>query len=154
VHVASAYARAVDDGPEALEGVLRLAEDILPIRRDELAAALKHATDAAHEQARLLGLGTPGRRTAGRSGVPRPPAEDVAPVAPTGIDAEGPAAVLGIITEITNSIVEQRDVNEVLSMVLEGVTRAGHFDAAFLAFLSRTKDRLVGRLGYGDGVEE
>ena len=38
-------------------------------------------------------------------------------------------------------------------MVLEGVARCGAFDVVLLALLTTQKDRVVGRLAYGDGAQ-
>jgi HD-like signal output (HDOD) protein len=64
------------------------------------------------------------------------------------------ATALGIIADITRSILDRNKITETLSMVLEGIGRIGHFDVVILALLNLKADRLVGRLGYGEGVQE
>src|SRR4029079_1598119 len=63
-------------------------------------------------------------------------------------------AAFEILAEITRAILAQENINDTLAMVLEGIARTGGFDAAFLALLNARKDRLIGRLGYGEGVAE
>jgi len=64
------------------------------------------------------------------------------------------ATALGIIADITRSILDRNKITETLSMVLEGIGRIGHFEVVILALLNLKADRLVGRLGYGEGVQE
>ena len=64
------------------------------------------------------------------------------------------ATALGIIADITRSILDRNKITETLSMVLEGIGRIGHFDVVILALLNLKADRLVARLGYGEGVQE
>jgi HD-like signal output (HDOD) protein len=63
-------------------------------------------------------------------------------------------AALAMVAEITRSIIEHDDINQVLLMVLEATARTGGFDAVFLALRSFEHNRLVGRMGYGAGVED
>jgi len=63
-------------------------------------------------------------------------------------------SVLAIVAEITRSIVEHDDVNQILLMVLEATARTAGFDAVFLALRNFEQNRLVGRMGYGEGVAD
>jgi len=156
VHLAADYADVLDAGAQLPPQLLERAQRLFGLRPEQVQAAAAAATDALREQAPILGLGTfrPARKTT-------PPAGATAPAtAPPPPETEAVAALgdasatLSLVAEITRSIVEQRDVNEVLLMILEGVARMGRFDVVFLALLSQDRDRLVGRFGYGEGVEK
>jgi eukaryotic-like serine/threonine-protein kinase len=147
VQIAADYAHVVDGGAEATAPVLERCERVLGIRAETLLHAAESATEALREQLVLLGLG------------PLPPARPElhrATASPAAAPARrgDPGVALGLVGEIARSLVEQRDVNDVLLLVLEAVARCGGFDVVFLALLNRERDRLAGRLGYGAGVEE
>jgi HD-like signal output (HDOD) protein len=175
VHVASDYARTADSGPENAEPVLRRFQTLFGLGADEFVAVTRDAREGLREQARVLGIPVPPPvRTAARvehppkTETPAPPVAPAPPVEPEPEPAPPPVAAarpslalvgdtraaLEIVAEIMRAIVEHDDINNVLSMVLEGVARAGGFDAVFLALLTVKRDRIVGRLGYGEGVEE
>ena len=75
----------------------------------------------------------------------------VAPPVPGVAPAD--SAVLHTLAEIVRSIVEQRDINDILHMILEGLLRTGGYDGAFLALVTVARDRIVGRMGSGPGIE-
>ena len=152
VHVAAEYARVLEGGPESAAPVLDRCERLLGLRPEQVVAAGQAASEALREQAIVLGLGV--SRAQRGSAPPRSSAAPAPTPRPVAARAGDAADTLALVAEITRSIVEQRDINEVLLMVLEGVARTGRFDAVFLVLLTRERDRLVGRLGYGDGVEE
>ncbi len=105
--------------------------------------AASMARDAFREQAPLFGLGpVDDEEDAEASGEP------AEPQAPRG----DPQAALGIIAEITRAILEQADLTDTLSMVLEGLARGGGYDTVFFALKNAQRDHLDGRLGYGDAV--
>jgi HD-like signal output (HDOD) protein len=169
VHVANDVAQVADAGPEAVELALRRAEGLLGLKREQLLACARAATEALREQAPLLGLGpvppqifgtvpsaapAAGGLAADRHGsTTLPPSATARPGGPE-LSLDEARATVEIVAEVTRSMVEQRDINQILLMVLEGVARIGRFDAVFLALLNRQKDRIVGRLGYGEGVDE
>ena len=143
-------------GPGAATAVLRRYTALFGRDPDDFTVAVSTATDVLREQAPLLGL-EPALATLG------PAAEAGAPDATgnaageAGAPAPNPSkdqSALGILSEITRAILEHEDLNDTLSMVLEGIARSGHFDLVMLALLSPEKDRLVGRLGYGEGLRE
>jgi HD-like signal output (HDOD) protein len=156
VHLAADYARAQEESAERLAPVLERAERLFGLRAEQVVAAGQEASETLREQAPVLGLGPVPERMAGRTtGAPRPPARGPAPAREeVTLGTEQAGEALALVAEITRSIIEQRDINHVLLMILEGVARMGRFDAVFLALLTRERDRLVGRLGYGDGVDE
>jgi len=78
---------------------------------------------------------------------------DPDPVARSPLERNA-ATALGIIADITRSILDRNKITETLSMVLEGIGRIGDFEVVILALLNLKADRLVGRLGYGEGVQE
>ena len=159
VHVANAYARAVERSHEEVAAIAAHAEALLGIKPEQLAAAGRSAGEALREHALTLGLGgivppakameVPPKTPAAGPGPARPAAGAEPPPAP------GPdSAVLQTLAEIVRSIVEQRDINDILLMILEGLLRTGAFDGAFLALVTVARDRLVGRMGSGPGIEE
>src|SRR5262249_39111628 len=103
--------------------------------------------------------GAGGHGSARAAGVP-PSVGGARPTEPLGARPEvvpegaASAAAFEILAEISRGILAQDDINDTLAMVLEGIARTGRFDVAFLALLNPRKDRLIGRLGYGDGVGE
>ncbi|HZP43795.1 MAG TPA: HDOD domain-containing protein [Candidatus Binatia bacterium] len=170
VHMAADYAQAVDGHPEQALLVMRKFERLFALEQRHFLHAAETANAVLREQAAILGVGpmpaavpgapagaaTPEGERPGAAATPKPaPKAAAAPRAPRRATARPDAtAALAIVAEITTAIVERADINQVLFMVLEGVTRAGGFDAAFLALLNVQRDRIVGRLGHGEGVEE
>jgi len=166
VDVANEYAaHAIDPDPEAqaaADAVLRSAESMFGRRLEDVQAAVERGAEEAREHMPVL-------RMAGAKPV-RAPTTTRAAIAPSAGDASPafhPAAhdfgnagappsmaAFEILAEITRAILAQENINDTLAMVLEGIARTGGFDAAFLALLNARKDRLVGRLGYGEGVAE
>jgi HD-like signal output (HDOD) protein len=154
VGLAAEYAHALEQGSEAAP-VLARCERLFGLRAEQVVAAAQAANAAMEEQALVLGLGAPRRPRSVAPARPTVPGEPGREPAGSGVSGRRDAGeTLGLVSEITRSIVEQRDINEVLLMVLEGVARTGGFDVVFLTLLTRDRDRLVGRLGYGDGVDE
>jgi GAF domain-containing protein len=165
------------------QGMLDRSQQLLALASEELLSVVRTAKDALREQAPILGIdpppapraktaaaathaaaaGTNGAKAAAGatkpgsgSGSVRPDegAAHAAPGAPSSASAASAQLAFEIIGEITHSILEHDDINNILCMVLEGIARTGPFDAVFLALLTVQRDRLVGRLGYGQGVEE
>jgi GAF domain-containing protein len=57
------------------------------------------------------------------------------------------------VADITRSIIERREINDIMLMVLESLVRVGEFEGAFLVLVTVHRDRLVGRLACGAGAE-
>ncbi|MCW5889018.1 MAG: HDOD domain-containing protein [bacterium] len=127
-------------GAEVGASVLKRFQNLFGLAPEPFLDAARSARDAFRHQAPLFGL------------EPDDPA-----ASPSDVPADAPAAnlqaALSIISEITRAIVEHDDINETLAMVLEGVARAGRWDVVFFALLNAGRDRLVGRLGYGEDVK-
>jgi len=153
VHVATECARAVDESGECAAvppAVIERCERLFGLPAERVTAAAQAAVAAARDQGHILGIAAPHVARPRLPAVPRPAA---APP-PAAAEVASPTDTLRLVAEITRSIAEQRDINQVLLMVLEGLARTGRFDVVFLALLTRGRERLVGRLGCGDGVEE
>jgi GAF domain-containing protein len=146
---------------------VRRYEAMFQRRGDEMLAAIERGVEDVHDDMPLLRIAgaaaearadqhaADGRTAASapRMGVASP--VDGAPERPGMAREVAPStAAFEILAEITRGILAQEDINDTLAMVLEGIARTGRFDVAFLALLNARKDRLVGRLGYGDGVAE
>ena len=148
--------------PELLASAARRYEAMFQRRGDEMLAAIEHGLEAVHDDLPTLRVAAahPESRGAIAPGPPRSTAGAARPIEPAAARPEvvpdGPptAAAFEILAEISRGILAQDDVNDTLAMVLEGIARTGRFDVAFLALLNPRKDRLIGRLGYGDGVVE
>src|SRR5262249_40438213 len=149
---------------EKTEGALHRFQALFGLGPEHFVAMTQVARDEAREQAALLGVApsAPGRpapvAVARDDAAPRRPAP-AAPTAPrpapSAPESSGDGrAAREILAEISRATVEQDDITPVLFMVLEGIARAGGYDAAFLALVTVKRDRLVGRLGHGEGVEE
>ena len=153
--------------PEVLAAATRRYEAMFQRRGDELLAAIERGLEDVHDALPALriaaahgehrssaGHATP-RPTAGPSSGAGPRAGDAAAPRPEIVpDGAATAAAFEILAEISRGILAQDDINDTLAMVLEGIARTGRFDVAFLALLNPRKDRLIGRLGFGDGVDE
>ncbi len=167
VDVANDYAaRAVGDhdpaAREEMEAILRSAETIFERRLEDVRAAVDYAVEEAREHLPVLRSAS-ARPTGGgvrAPGAPRPAAN----AAPAGEECDAGVAevheatsthaAFAILAEITRAILGHENINDTLSMILEGVARTGGFDVAFLALLNGRKDQLVGRLGYGEGMTQ
>ncbi|HEV7730838.1 MAG TPA: HDOD domain-containing protein [Candidatus Binatia bacterium] len=108
--------------------------------------AARTARDAFKEQAPLFGLGP----AADDDDEPRLTSRRAPVATRSPIDLR---AALEVVSEITSAILQQGDINNTLSMVLEGVARAGGFPVVFFALRNPARDHLVGRLGYGEDVK-
>ena len=125
-------------------------------------AAVERGTEEAREHMPVLRVAgakpvrtpTPTRAATTPSGGDASPAFHPAAHDLGNVGAPSSMAAFEILAEITRAILAQENINDTLAMVLEGIARTGGFDAAFLALLNARKDRLVGRLGYGEGVAE
>ncbi len=168
VDLAAEYAAQAGRGrPEAAAALAQRYEEIFSRRPEEFGKVVEVAIEALREQAPLLRLPLlPGLAAEERGDVRRTDvagAERCADSAMPGsaggavvktASAADEHAALAILAEITRAILANDDINQTLSMVLEGIARTGRFDVAFLALLSAQRDRLLGRMGYGDGVRE
>ncbi len=156
VDLANHYAAVADAAdPEAAVDaeMIRRYETMFSRRADSLLAAVHSGFEAAREHAPLLRVAATPHGGRGASEPKTPLAMSLAdePAAAPG-HASMPA--FEILAEISRAILAQENINDTLAMVLEGVVRTGRFDVAFLALLNGRRDRLDGRLGYGDGVDE
>lgn len=168
VHVAADYARTAEAGAEKSEGALHRYQALFGLGPEHFVAMTQVARDEVREQAALLGLAPPPRdpvrpaatstaredATPATAARPAEAARAARAVRPAPSIAGDGRVALEILAEISRATVEQDDINHVLFMVLEGIARAGGYDAVFLALLSVKQDRIVGRLGHGEGVEQ
>jgi HD-like signal output (HDOD) protein len=162
VHLANEYSHAVERSHEEIAEIAARAEALLGIKPEQLAAAGRSAGEALREHAVALGLGPIAAPPKAMEAAPaRKPSEAAAPAAASGAvapvalqTAPADSAVLQTLAEIVRSIVEQRDINDILHMILEGLLRTGGYDGAFLALVTVARDRIVGRMGSGPGIEE
>lgn len=169
VDVANEYAaRAIAEADPVVRAemdvILRATETAFGRSFDDLRALVDAAVEEAREHLPSLRTsepraGAPGR---GRPAVARSSGSSDAAAherarEQSAVEARDPTAVhatVEILAEISRAILAHDDINGTLAMVLEGVARTGGFDVAFLALLSGRKDRLVGRLGWGEGVTQ
>lgn len=135
--------------------VARRFEALFALPPERFTAATAAATKAFRPQAAALGIDP-----ATIIDPPKPAAAPALPPAPRPSDGprvaladEHARPALEMIAEIAQSAIDGADINQVLSMVLEGIARAGGFDIVLLALLNPKKDRIVGRLGYGADVQ-
>jgi HD-like signal output (HDOD) protein len=166
VQLAADYTHAAGEhGPESIDAVLKRGEELFGLTAEQLAAVARDALQALREHTQLLGLGRvalPGALAAAeRRALRSSGSTDTASASATGGTPPSPAAApstheraLETVADITRSIVERRDINDILLMVLEGIVHAGAFDAAFLALVTVQGGRVVGRMGCGRGIEE
>jgi len=156
VGVAAEYTRAGGSPAAALERF----QTVFGLPPEIFAAAMRAGDEAFQAQAPAFGnmiaksaLVRESEPAARRSPAPIPPAPPsvAQPGAPASADA--PSA-LAVVAEITQAILAHENINDVLSMVLEGLARAGRHDCVLLALLTPGRDRIVGRLGFGDGAAE
>lgn len=152
-------ARTADEGPAAGAEVAQRFAALFGLPAERFATATAAAMKAFTEQAPVLGLGAtfPQRAPATTATAPVETAHaaDVTASEPARGDQGSRAAhaALELVTEITQATVDGTDITTVLSMVLEGIARCGTFDVVLLALLTTQKDRVVGRLAYGDGAQ-
>jgi HD-like signal output (HDOD) protein len=163
VHVANEYSHAVERSNEEIAEIATRAEALLGIKPEQLAAAGRSAGEALREHALTLGLGTipppakavepPPRKTPAADTAAAQVAVEGGAAAAPGV-SPGDSAILQTLAEIVRSIVEQRDINDIFHMILEGLLGTGGYDCAFLALVTVARDRIVGRIGSGPGMEE
>jgi HD-like signal output (HDOD) protein len=169
VELADAYARQAERSPEPATALLSQIEKALSLSPEQSLALFERAEGEMREQVKILGLEPPppppsaATSVAARSGAPGRGSGLASPGEPQRA-ADGSAAAevaesanalaLGIVTEITHAILMRDDINHVLGVVLEGIARSGRYDAVVLALITVQRDRLVGRLAYGEGVQQ
>jgi eukaryotic-like serine/threonine-protein kinase len=158
VQIAGEWTRAVESGREIDGPILARGETLFAVPPEQLVGLAREAHEALRDQVAALGLGrvTEPIGLAARDSAAMPSI----PVAPIDATPPSPAfsrssdhAALQAVADITRSIIERRDINDILLMVLESLVRVGEFDAAFLALVTVQRDRLVGRLACGVGAE-
>jgi len=152
VGLASDYA----SGDVALEDILARFEQLFGLPKEQFIAAARAAEQALHEQAPALGITlprtVPGRRPA--DGVRAREAEPAAPTSPGNATAADTPSLVAVLGEITQATLAGENINDILSMVLEGLGRTAGYDSVLLALLNASRGRIVGRLGFGEGVDE
>ena len=166
------------DAGQASAAIARVAEKytrVLGISARDMQAAAALAQQRVADLARAMGLqvqpGSPMRRllaTHGNgTGSPAPhdtltehalhatmPADGTAPQAGTTATGEGAAEMLAAgIQDITNTMVEDFRLNEVLRMILETMLRALGFQRIVFCLRDPKTETLTGRFGLGHGVE-
>jgi eukaryotic-like serine/threonine-protein kinase len=148
---------AVDysSGEVALEDVLARFEWLFGLPREQFFAAARAAEQALHEQAPALGITlprtVPGRRPADGVRVREKATDAPGEKTSAGRDVPSVKAILG---EITQARLAGENASDILSMVLEGLGRTGDYDSVLLVLLNASRDVILGRLGFGEGVEE
>jgi len=156
VHVAAEATAPCADDPEApTRRALEQFAVLFHLGPEPFAAASQAARTAFQEQAPLFGLGPAGDPVADsaphRHPATHPPHDDAAEAHLPGAD---PQAALAIVGELTRAIVERLDINDILTMAIEGIARAGGFDVVCLFLVTPGRDQLVARLGFGEGVQQ
>jgi len=159
VEIADRHACVAERQPEPDAKLLARFERTFDLPAQSLVDALAGVEEELCEQARILGIAL----------LPR--TEAVAPCAETLPTAAGGALsnahpralqparsndaslAIDVAVELTRSILVDDDVNHNLAAVIEGIARSGPFDVVILALLNPQRDRLVGRLCYGPGIE-
>ena len=165
VELATDYSWHADGrASDACRSVAERYEALFARPADEFLGVTRAAVESLREHARLLHLGPVaeageeargyGRAPAGACAEGRSSPDRSEPQAVAAMPPRDRQAALAIVAEITRAILEHEDINHTLSMVLEGIARTGSFDLVFLALLNVQKDRLVGRLAYGDGLAD
>jgi eukaryotic-like serine/threonine-protein kinase len=157
VQIANEWTRAMEAGRKIDPAVLARGEALLDISADQLVTLAREAHEVLREQVAALGLGRvtelvePGAAKAADAPLTSPAPLPDPPSPARSLRDEGSA--LQAVADITRSIIERRDINDILLMVLESLVHVGGFDAAFLALVTVQRDRLVGRLACGAGAE-
>ena len=166
------------DAGQASAAIARVAEKymrVLGISARDMQAAAALAQQRVADLARAMGLqvqpGSPMRRllaTHGNgTGSPAPhdsltehalhatmPVDGTAPQAGAAGTGEGAAEMLAAgIQDITNTMVEDFRLNEVLRMILETMLRALGFQRIVFCLRDPKTEMLTGRFGLGQGVE-
>src|SRR5262249_9630494 len=102
---------------------------------EQFVAATETAEETLREQAPMLGivLPKPARHV---SATKQPGGGGATTVVEANAGATEAPSPLAIITEITQAILANENINDILSMVLEGLARAGGFDSVMLALLN------------------
>ncbi len=139
-----------DDG--TTDAVLQRFQAHFALAPEQFIAAAETAEETLREQAPMLGIALP-KTSAHQAAARRPPAHEGGAHGHADPGTTDAPSALAVIAEITQAILAGENINDVLSMVLEGLARAGHFDSVLLALLNPSRDRIVGRLGFGEGVE-
>lgn len=168
VDLAALYSTAVAEGePGADANAARRFHELFGLPAERFVAVAELADKAMRDQAPLLGLAPlpPHAAPARKQPVPAGDSATRAPSLPPS--SNGPAMtslpsppsresplVLEMVGEITQAILAGHDITDILSVVLEGIARSGPFDVVLLALLNPSKDQVVARLGYGEGVKE
>ena len=154
-----------DDDSEFVER----AQDDLNLSEEKVRGVLEATLEALNEQAEALGIGSsPPKRSAKKAAAPKPAAVP-APASAPGVEESAPGVVADLAPPvdrrradsafgmqaaagIARSIVDREDLGVLLGDVLEGVSRAGGFDAVVLYLVDGNKENLAARLSYGPGV--
>lgn len=149
------YARALDLTPQALQDAAGRARK----RMTEMTDALNMTVPARSSAERLLDTYYVDAPNAGETG---PDPEDLGLDSQNGVlsqivpllDEQSPADVLAAgVQDITNTLVDQFKLNDVLQMILETMLRALDCRRVIFCLKDAKSGALVGRIGMGDGAD-
>ena len=166
VDLAAEYATtATEEGSRPAPALLERFQNLLGAGPEVFASVVKAAGAALREQAPMLGfMPLPGQAPARPAPSSKPHATGAKPPATAaGIRAgvadpstaiADPSAAVAILAEVTTSMVDGSDLDHTLSMILEGVIRAGGFDLVVLAFADPERTALTPWFSCGGGAYE
>lgn len=149
------YARALDLTPQALQDAAGRARK----RMTEMTDALNMTVPARSSAERLLDTYYVDAPNSGETG---PEPEDLGLDSQNGVlsqivpllDEQSPADVLAAgVQDITNTLVDQFKLNDVLQMILETMLRALDCRRVIFCLKDAKAGALVGRIGMGDGAD-
>jgi HD-like signal output (HDOD) protein len=163
VNIATDWTDAIESGQEP-RAALERAEALFGVTPEKLIGLARETHELLREQAAALGLGqvveSPVLARLER-GLREPVGTAIAPHAAPASPAPSAAPFSSVehrcleaVADITRSVIEQRDINDILLMVLESLVRVVGFDVAFLALVTVQRDRIVGRLSCGATTED
>jgi hypothetical protein len=159
--VAERYSKALGVSARDMQAAAVLAQQ----RLSELAQAMNLQAQPGSPMRRLLEQPGNGTATAVEhdsltehalhATLPLAPEPQGAPSAPAVVDQQAAINMLAAgIQDITNTMVEDFKLNEVLRMILETMLRALSFRRIIFCLRDAKTETLTGRFGLGDGVEQ
>lgn len=170
-----------EEGEKALASILKRFEGSLSISKDTVCNLLESAKEKIETYSGILNINTKKSRflsqVAGYSRNLDREASTTTEPAPDGereeLDSQfyhtleipdGPSSSDGLkdpqsilingIQEITNSLLEDYEINDVITMILETMYRGFGFNHVLFCIMDRRRARLVARFGFGEGIDK
>jgi HD-like signal output (HDOD) protein len=170
-----------DEGEKALNALLKRYCVGLPIQKEKVFKLLDSAKEKMESYAEILKINPKKNRflnqvegyaklqdsevlsegAGARDGLSRKPEieyfqtlEVFEPAAPAEEEKDPDTILLNGIQEITNTLLEEYEINDVITMILETMYRGFRFHHVLFSLMDKRRSRMAGRFGFGENMDK